>query len=112
MTPQLIGTKKSSETRKAERFLKERGVPFQFVDLNERALSPRELDEIAERTGGHEELIDRESKQFKKRKMEYMAFDAREELLEDSLLLKQPILRSDRGVAVQPEQEQLKKLFG
>ncbi len=111
MTPQLIGTKKSSETRKAERFLKERGVSFQFVDLNERALSPRELDEIAEQSGGHEELVDPESKEFKKRKMEYMAYDAREELLEDPLLLKQPILRTDNGVAVQPDQDRLRELF-
>ena len=69
------------------------------------------LDEIAERSGGHEELIDRESKQFKKRKMEYMAYDPREELLEDPLLLKQPILRADNGVAVQPDQDRLKELF-
>ncbi|MFP4300584.1 MAG: arsenate reductase family protein [Spirochaetaceae bacterium] len=111
MTPQLIGTRKSSETRKAERFLKERGIPFQFVDLEERPLSPRELDEIAERSGGHDELMDQDSKEFEKRKMKYMAYDAREELLENPLLLKQPILRTDNGVAVKPDQQRLKELF-
>lgn len=28
-----VGTKKSSDTRKAERYFKERGIKFQFVDL-------------------------------------------------------------------------------
>ena len=111
MTPQLIGTKKSSETRKAERFLKERGISFQFVDLNERGLAAKELDEIAEKSGGHRGLIDPESKPYKKRNMEYLAYDPREELLEEPLLLRQPILRTDRGVAVEPDEGRLKELF-
>lgn len=112
MTPQLIGTKKSSETRKAERFLKERGVSFQFLDLTERGLAEKELDEIARKIGGYEELIDPESKPYKKKHMEYLAYDAREELLEEPLLLRQPILRTDRGVAVEPDEKRLKDLFG
>lgn len=111
MTPQLIGTKKSSETRKVERFFKERGISFQFVDLSERALAPKELDEIADSCGGHEELIDPESKPYKKRNMEYMAYDAREELLEEPLLLKQPIIRCDRGAAVRPDRGRLEELL-
>jgi len=36
---QIFGTKKSSDTRKAERFFKERGIKFQFVDLKVKAMS-------------------------------------------------------------------------
>jgi arsenate reductase-like glutaredoxin family protein len=32
---QIFGTKKSSDTRKAERFFKERGIKFQSIDLKE-----------------------------------------------------------------------------
>ena len=39
MNIQIFGTKKSADTRKAERFFKERGVRFQSVDLKEKGLS-------------------------------------------------------------------------
>ena len=39
MAIQIFGTKKCSDTRKAERFFKERGVKYQFVDLKEKGLS-------------------------------------------------------------------------
>lgn len=112
MTIQLIGTKKSKATQKAERYLKERGIEFQFVDLAQRGLSAGELDRIAEAAGGHQALIDTESKAYAKRGMQYMDFDAREELLEDPGLLRVPIVRGDNGVAVQPDSEALKGVVG
>ena len=39
MNIQIFGTKKSSDTRKAERFFKERGIKFQAIDLKEKGLS-------------------------------------------------------------------------
>ena len=39
MNIQIFGTKKSSDTRKAERFFKERGIKFQFIDMKEKANS-------------------------------------------------------------------------
>lgn len=110
MTIQLIGTKKSKATQKVERYLKERRIEFQFVDIAERALSPGELDKIAQAGGGHEALVDTESKAYSKRGMQYMDFDSREELLEDPGLLRLPIVRSDAGIAIQPDEEELKKL--
>lgn len=94
-----------------ERYLKERNIEFQFVELNERGLAPKELDDVAAAVGGHEALINPASKPYKKRSMEYMAFDAREELLEEPLLLRQPILRCDRGVAVEPDEGRLEELL-
>ena len=104
MNIQIIGTKNCSDTRKAERYFKERRIQFHFKDLNEKGLVKGELDNI-KRVIPLEELIDREGRQFKKRNMQYMAFDIEEELLNDSLLLKTPIVRNGNDVTIgyQPE---------
>ncbi len=112
MTIQLIGTKKSKETQKAQRYLKDRGVTFQFVDLAERSLSPGELDRIAAAAGGYQELIDTESKAYTQRGMQYIEFDPREELTGDQGLLRIPILRGDGGTAVQPSPAEMKRIVG
>ena len=46
MNIQIFGTKKSSDTRKAERFFKERGIRFQSVDLKEKGLSKGEFNAV------------------------------------------------------------------
>ena len=46
MSIQIFGTKKSSDTRKAERFFKERGVKFQSGDLKEKSLSKGEFQSV------------------------------------------------------------------
>ena len=99
MNIQIIGTKKCKETQKAERFFKERRIPYHFRDLNEKGLAKGELENIS-RVIPLDELIDRESKRFKDRGMQFMDFDIEEELLEDSLLLKTPIVRNERLVTV------------
>lgn len=111
MTPQLIGKKKSQATKKVERFFKERRIQFQFLDVDTRALSERELESIANGVGSYEALLDETSPTYKKRGMAYMEFDPREELLERPELLKVPIVRCDSGVAVQPDDATLKELF-
>ena len=39
MNIQIFGTKKSFDSKKAERFFKERGIKYQFVDMKEKGLS-------------------------------------------------------------------------
>lgn len=104
MNIQLIGIKSCNDTRKAERFFKERKIQFHFRDLNEKGLAKGELDNISRKIP-LEELIDRDGKQFKKRNMQYMRFDIEEELLNDPLLLKTPIVRNGNEVTIgyQPE---------
>ena len=43
MNIQIFGTKKSQDTKKAERYFKERGIKFQAVDLKEKGISKGEL---------------------------------------------------------------------
>ena len=47
-----------------------------------------------------DDLIDRESKRFKDRGMQFLVFDIEEELLSDPLLLKTPIVRNEKLVTV------------
>ena len=99
MNIQIIGTKKCKDTQKTERFFKERRIPFHFRDLNEKGLTKDELENIS-RVIPLNDLIDRESKRFKDRGMQFMVFDIEEELLSDPLLLKTPIVRNEKWVTV------------
>jgi arsenate reductase-like glutaredoxin family protein len=92
---QVIGARDSSDTRKAERWFKERRVPFAFVDLRERPLSPGELESIA-RAVGADALLDRESKAFQRAGLAHRIFDPLEEALKNPLLLRMPIVRRGR----------------
>ena len=99
MNIQIIGTKKCKETQKAERYFKERRIPFHFRDLTEKGLAKGELENIS-RVIPLDNLIDRESKRYKDRGMQFMVFDIEEELLNDPLLLRTPIVRNDKLVTV------------
>lgn len=99
MNIQIIGTKKCRDTQKAERFFRERRIAFHFRDLNEKGLAKGELDNIKS-VIPIEDLIDKEGSQFKKRDMSYMKFDIEEELLNDSLLLKIPVVRNGKLVTI------------
>lgn len=99
MNIQIIGTKKCKETQKAERYFKERRIPFHVRDLTEKELAKGELDNIS-RVIPLDELIDKESKRFKERGMQFMVFDIEEELLSDPLLFKTPIVRNEKLVTV------------
>lgn len=39
MNIQIFGTKKCADTRKAERFFKERGIKYLFIDMKEKGMS-------------------------------------------------------------------------
>lgn len=101
---QVIGTKKCQDTNKALRFFKERGIKVHFLDLNEKGLSRGEIRNIC-RKGNTEDLIDKESKEYKSRNLQYMVFDPEEELLEHPLIIKTPVVRlgSDSVIGYNPE---------
>lgn len=107
---QIIGTKKCKGTMKALRFLKERGIDHQFVDLAQRNLSRGELEHVAQHLGA-DNLLDRESKDFKKRGMEYLVYDPLEELEENPGLLKTPVIRTRKKVLQGFNPEELQTLL-
>lgn len=108
MNIQIIGTKGCNETKKAERFFKERRIPFHFRDLYEKGLTKGELENISHLIP-FDELIDREGKQYKKRNMQYMVFNIKEELLNDPLLIKTPIVRNGKEVVLGFKPDEWKK---
>ncbi len=97
MTPQLFGTKKCPETRKAERFFKDRNIEYQFRDIIEKPPSRGEMETLL-RQAGVEELLDTESKTYKNDGWKYRDFDPLETLISVPGLLKTPILRTDSEV--------------
>ena len=55
---QIFGTKKCNNTKKAQRFFKERGIKIQFIDLREHEMSRGELQSVISAVGGIESLLD------------------------------------------------------
>lgn len=96
---QVFGTKKCKDTQKAERFFKERRIPFQFRDLTQKGVSQKELDNITQ-FYELEDLIDKDGKQYSKRNLQYILHDVETELLEDPLLLKTPVVRYNKKVVI------------
>lgn len=59
MNIQIFGTKKCNDTKKAERFFKERGIKYQFIDMKEKGMSKGEFTSVAQaerRPGEHGQL--------------------------------------------------------
>ncbi len=104
MNLQIFGTKDCQDTRKAERFFKERGVQFQYRNLAEKGVSKGELDSI-KRKYSIDELFNEEGKEYKRRNLQFMKYDKEEELLEDALLFRTPIVRvkNDVTLGYQPD---------
>lgn len=99
MNIQILGTKKCKETQKAERFFKERRIPFHFRNLAEKGIAKGELENI-KRAVSINDLFDDEGRQFKKRSLGFMVYDKEEELLNDPLLFNTPIVRNGKLVTV------------
>jgi arsenate reductase (glutaredoxin) len=99
---QIFGFTDCQDTRKAQRFFKERGVSVHFVDLKERPAARGELRRFAEKFGAGA-LIDREGARFKALGLR-VAGDSPERLLERALteprLLRTPLVRSGGRVAI------------
>jgi arsenate reductase-like glutaredoxin family protein len=104
---QIFGFTDCQETRKAQRFFKERGVTVHFVDMRERPAARGELGRFAQRFGAAA-LIDRASPRAKALGL-HVAGDSPERLVEKALteprLLRTPLVRSGHHVAIgyQPE---------
>ena len=95
---QVIGRSSCNGTKKALRFLKERGWAHQFVDLDRRSLSAGKLESVF-RCISPEDCIDRNCKEYRRRQLDYQVYDAEEEIAADNRLIATPILRC-RGKAV------------
>lgn len=97
---QIFGKPKCFDTKKAERFFKERGIKFQYIDLTSKGMSKGELASVKQAVGGLEPLIDQKAKGVEL--LRYLAYEAdkEEKLLETPILFATPIVRNGRKATV------------
>ena len=99
MNIQIFGKSKCFDTKKAQRYFKERRVKFQTVDLLRYGMSKGELTAVI-RAVGLENLID--PKHPDASMLSYLALDSQklEHLMEDPSLLRTPIVRNGKQATV------------
>ena len=102
MNIQIFGTSKSFDTKKAERWFKERGIRFQSIDLVKYGMSGGEFDSVLRAVGGVEALIDYDAKSPDIDLLRYLADDAAKEdkLFDDPRLMRAPIVRNGKQATV------------
>ena len=102
MNIQIFGTKKSFDTKKAQRYFKERRIKFQFIDLKEKEISKGELQSVVQVVGGLDEVIDPKAKdQDTVSLITYLAESQKfDKLLENQQVLREPIVRNGRKATV------------
>lgn len=107
MNIQIYGKSKCFDTKKAERYFKERRIKYQFIDLVKFGMSKGEYQNILRAVGSFDALIDKSGKAYEDSFIEYLASqEAKEEkLLENQALFKTPIVRNGKQATVgyQPE---------
>ena len=102
MNIQIFGKNKCFETKKAERYFKERRIKFQYVDLLRYGLSGKEFDAVLRGVGGVDNLIDWDNKSDQISLMRYMDDPRAKEdkIFDDPSLMKTPIVRNGKQVTV------------
>ncbi len=98
MNIQIFGTKKCNETKKAERFFKERGIKYQFVDMKKKGMSKGKFNSVAQANGGLDHMINWEGKdQNLLALIKYIANeDKLEKVLENPQVIKTPVVRNGK----------------
>ena len=107
MNIQIYGKSKCFDTKKAERYFKERRVKYQYIDLLRYGMSGKEFDSVLRAVGGIDHLIDWEGKSQDITLMKYMDDPRSKEdkVFDDPALMKTPIVRNGKlaTVGYQPE---------
>lgn len=102
MNIQIFGKSKSFDTKKAERWFKERRIKFQSVDLVRYGLSGKEFDSVLRAVGGIDQLIDWDAKAPEITLMRYMDDVAAKEdkVFDNPQLMRAPIVRNGKEATV------------
>jgi len=99
---QIFGKNKCFDTKKAERWFKERRVKYQSVDLLRFGLSGKEFDSVLRAVGGIDNLVDWNSKDPDVTLMKYMDDKTAKEdkVFDNPALMKTPIVRNGKHATV------------
>ena len=102
MNIQIFGTKKCFDTKKAQRYFKERGIRFQMIDLKEKEMSRGEFDNICRALGGWQQLVAPNAKAKQTLALLEALGDWQQEdkLFENQQLFRTPVVRNGRQATV------------
>lgn len=102
MNIQIFGKGKCFDTKKAERYFKERRISYQYVDLLRYGLSGKEFDSVLRAVGGVDNLIDWNSKADEITLMRYMDDKTAKEdkIFDNPALMRTPIVRNGKLATV------------
>lgn len=98
MNIQIFGKSKCFDTKKAERFFKERRIKYQSIDLLKYGMSNGEFESVLKAVGGIDNLIDWDSRDEDISLLKYLADRrAKEDKVFDRVeLMKTPIVRNGK----------------
>ena len=98
MNIQVFGKSKCFDTKKAERYFKERRIKFQSIDLKRYGMSNGEFESVLRAVGGVDQLIDWDSKNPDVTLMRYLSDERAKEdkLFERPELMKTPVVRNGK----------------
>ena len=101
MNIQIYVGRQNFDTRKAERFFKERGVPYQLVDMMKSPPGPREMALFARQLTARA-LVDREDKKVREHPVCYAPSDEviLEALRQNPRLMRSPLVRNGQRVTL------------
>ena len=102
MNIQIFGKNKCFDTKKAERWFKERRIKYQSVDLMRFGLSGKEFDSVMRAVGGIDNLIDWDSKDPEVTLLKYMddRIAKEDKVFDNPALMKTPIVRNGKAATV------------
>ena len=102
MNIQIFGKSKCFDTKKAERYFKERRIRVQNIDLLRYGMSGGEFDSVLRAVGGIDNLIDWDKKSPEIDLMRYMDDPRAKEdkVYENPALMKTPIVRNGTSVTI------------
>ena len=102
MNIQIFGKSKCFDTKKAERYFKERRIPFQSIDLKAYGMSGREFDSVLRAVSGIDNLIDWDGKSPDITLMKYMDDQRAKEdkVFDNPALMKTPVVRNGKQATV------------
>ena len=102
MNIQIFGKKKCFDTKKAERFFKDRNIKYQYIDIESKGLSRGEYNSVKTAVGGFDKLFNQNSKDNTATLIKYLSSDSdkEEKLLENPELFNTPIVRNGRQATV------------
>lgn len=102
MNIQIFGKSKCFDTKKAERYFKERKIKYQLIDVAKFGMSKGEYNNIKRAVGGFEKLFDNKSKSETVTLIKYLSDESakEEKLMENPSLFITPIVRNAKQATV------------